>query len=545
MLIGGFSLNNLSFHSGPRASGSTARTSSASSSVDQDTRIHRQLGELEKALDRLDVALRRSQPGAPARVRSASNLGLDQVSRYTTLTSSAEVNTTPTSYSPFGPSISGTSTSLVTVDGVYDGSLGDDVLTFTVKQGGTVTGGKNMRLEVRSSSNALVDQVQLGGNDPAGTEYLLSSGLRVSFSDGTRDKNDTFPVAVSATTGSAVDPTKPFDGTRNDRPNFEYGTTVTAGSFDVNDVTIDVLASDSIQTVLDRINASEAGVTGAFDALTETITLTRTTEGPLDIAFANDTSGFLSATKLAGATPVLGELKDSDKVMADVAALSGVTAGTIRVNGVDIAIDPSVDSLSDVLARMELTAGVNATLDEAGPRVDLVNRDRTRTLTLDDGGTGLFAALEITVGQHDPSRRAVSPERVSRAMKDVASSLNAIFTDSESEKAGARLVRVRRDLHKVFGEAFGEDGDRIRSDFGVHLDFRAADGGVFDWSQSAATRLRSAIRRNGQEVFDVFLGRSRSKGDGLIAALLERISAVRDEIRSGSTGKGLNLSTSA
>ena len=39
-----------------------------------------------------------------------------------TLQSTAEINATPTSYSPFGPDWSGASTGLVTFDGVYDGS---------------------------------------------------------------------------------------------------------------------------------------------------------------------------------------------------------------------------------------------------------------------------------------------------------------------------------------------------------------------------------------------------------------------------------------
>jgi hypothetical protein len=51
----------------------------------------------------------------------------------TTLTSTAQVNTTATSYSPYAPAWTGSTAAAVTLNGTYGGST-DDTLTFTVTQ---------------------------------------------------------------------------------------------------------------------------------------------------------------------------------------------------------------------------------------------------------------------------------------------------------------------------------------------------------------------------------------------------------------------------
>ena len=51
-----------------------------------------------------------------------------------------------------------------------------------------------------------------------------------------------------------------------------------------------------------KITASAADVTASFDAATDSVVLTENTAGA-GLVVGNDTSGFLAATKLAGATP--------------------------------------------------------------------------------------------------------------------------------------------------------------------------------------------------------------------------------------------------
>jgi len=61
--------------------------------------------------------------------------------------------------------------------------------------------------------------------------------------------------------------------------------------------------------VLSRITASSAGVSAVFDPGTETVRLSANKPpAALPIVLSNDSSGFLAATKLAGASAVTGDL---------------------------------------------------------------------------------------------------------------------------------------------------------------------------------------------------------------------------------------------
>jgi len=61
---------------------------------------------------------------------SAPGLSLDLTSTAAALSSTQEINTSPTSFSPFGPDWSGASTALLTIGGEYDGSNGTGQLEF-------------------------------------------------------------------------------------------------------------------------------------------------------------------------------------------------------------------------------------------------------------------------------------------------------------------------------------------------------------------------------------------------------------------------------
>jgi flagellar hook-associated protein 2 len=75
------------------------------------------------------------------------------------------------------------------------------------------------------------------------------------------------------------------------------------GAFTINGVTIDYnTATDSLGTVLDRINSSSAGVTASYDANDDQLVLANNVTGDTGIT-ATDTSGnLLSALGLAGGT---------------------------------------------------------------------------------------------------------------------------------------------------------------------------------------------------------------------------------------------------
>jgi flagellar hook-associated protein 2 len=80
------------------------------------------------------------------------------------------------------------------------------------------------------------------------------------------------------------------------------------GSFTLNGVSISYnLATDSVKTVLERINNSSAGVSAAYDSATDRILLANKTTGDTGIFLADDTGGLLDALGLTGATLERGD----------------------------------------------------------------------------------------------------------------------------------------------------------------------------------------------------------------------------------------------
>lgn len=81
-------------------------------------------------------------------------------------------------------------------------------------------------------------------------------------------------------------------------------------SFTINGVTIEYnIATDSLQRILDRINASSAGVIARYDSATDTVRLEHTKTGSIEITLADDDSGgdLLAKLGLLGAPQQLGQ----------------------------------------------------------------------------------------------------------------------------------------------------------------------------------------------------------------------------------------------
>lgn len=146
-----------------------------------------------------------------ASARSAVAFSLTTSATPTTLRSTEEVNATPTSFSPYVPAISGSSSVEAALDGVYDGSLGDDTLTFRFTSGG-VLGLTPIQVAVEDGTGATVDTLSFGLGYSAGTPLALDFGLTLALDGGIAVAGDTFQVAVSASVGSAVDRTRASTG---------------------------------------------------------------------------------------------------------------------------------------------------------------------------------------------------------------------------------------------------------------------------------------------------------------------------------------------
>jgi hypothetical protein len=500
------------------------------------------LRELRRSIEALPDA--RTGGAGPGATRSGP-LGLETEREFTTLVSTDEANAIPTSFSPAGPAFTGASAALPTVGGTYSGALGDQTLTFLAKDAGTigVPSAKKLRIDVRDQTGVRIETLNFQNLDPD-TPLALSSGLSLSFSGGAIVKNDGFTVAVSATTGSRVDPAKPFDGTRNDGPGFEPGLSVREGSFQLNGVTIAVGASDTLEQVLDRITSSAAGVHATFDAASETVVLTRKTGGSLPIVVEDDTSGFLAATKLSGAIAVLGgDGDEASQPLAEVPELSGIAGGSFSINGVTISVDANVDSLRDVASRISASAaGATAVYDERSGVFE-IRSSGARELVLSDGDSGLWSALGIAPGTYRGTPRAGAEDDVGLRTKlhRVFRALDAVLGAGPDAAPPELRETVRGLLHSALRSAYAAfggrvDGDRLLSGIGLDADLRSDARRVLSLD---AGRLRRAGLRGADDLERFLFGAPAARrGLGLVRSVLEAVHEAEERVRTAARERG-------
>jgi hypothetical protein len=520
-------------------------------------KLNKTVADLHSTLERIGPLRFKSRThsadNTAANAASASDLNDLGSATAAVMRSTEQVNTTPTSFSPFGPAWIGSSTAQATIGGIYDGSNGTMTLTFEADIGGT-HGAKQLRIKVYDDNSQEIDQITIKKNDPIDQQYTLSNGLIFTLGDGDLVTGDTFEVDVYHTVGSTVDPAKALNGTRNDNPNLEYGLSVTDGSFELNGTTIDIYASDTINAVLDRITQSDAGVSATFDAAAEKIVLTQKTLGSVPtIVLANDTSGFLTATKLESATSTPGTDDEKEKPLSDVPRFSSVQSGNVNINGVAIAIDVNADSLNDVIDRINASdAGVTASFDDTTLRVTIVSNDSSQQLILDSGGTGFFPALDISNGTYQPEQanggQKGMPQwyafQFAHAVQDVAEALNALFDEPESGTGlDAFLKQLRRKIETAIQKSFDSDESHFETQFGVKFDFRDTKKPIFDFSDEDLNRLASSLIHNShiRDIRSLFFGKYNLKGDGFATRLTETLKHADSDLEMTLTDLNLEM----
>lgn len=290
---------------------------------------------------------------------SAATLGLDVTSpeESSTLRSTEEINTNPTTLASNVLTFA-SSTSRAEISGSYDGSATS--LTVKINFGGTVGGLPLFNIAFQDQNGNSLGS-HSGGISAGQVIDVGSTGLKVRFTAGSLSTGKQATTAISQT-DTTVDGSAAFNAAWGTAPVFENFDTVTAGSFTVNGATINVAANDSINSVLAKINASSAGVTATLSG--DRVTLTTNSISEDDIVLGTDTSGFLAATKLSGATTTRGNIHDDDQVLAKTAQFAAVASGAFTINGVSISVSKNTDSVTSIVNRINsANAGVTATYD--------------------------------------------------------------------------------------------------------------------------------------------------------------------------------------
>jgi len=257
------------------------------------------------------------------------------------------------------------------------------------------------------------------------------------------------------------------------------GAGTVAGSFDINGVTIDVLSTDTLQDLRDRVNAANTGATAtgvtasivSASATQHYLVLTADDTGE-SITLNNEVGGVLGELGISadGGTTLLNELQaprtaklyadglldvskwQSDAVAsssADVSTYAGVTAGAHSFEilngsgGVIATVNYSdTDSLTDIANTINgLGAGVTAEVVADGASYRLhIEKDDGATISLGNDSDNLLSGLSL-------NKQNLLIERSTNTISDLFSGVTINLYQAE---AGTTLkLDIEQDLTAV------------------------------------------------------------------------------------------------
>lgn len=454
---------------------------------------------------------------------SANSLLLDLSSTAASLTSVEEINASPMSFTPFGPDWNDGSSALLTFGGEYDGSNGTGAFNFEVRRAGT-HGTDNLRIRVEDPQGGPVQNISIDSSDAEDTQYSINNGLYFTLGPGDLVNRDTTTIQVFDNIGAVVDPGNPLGGLRNSNPNLQFGgPSILDGSFFLNGQSISVTTTDTINDVIDRINLSSGGVTATFNDTLERIDFLQNQTGSLPtIDLQSDTSNFLQAMKLDTAVVTAGIDPESEQALENVAVFSSVQSGDIVINGQQITIDATSDSLVAVIDKINASsAGAVASFDTETQKVLIEAADPNGVLEIDSNGTGLFAALQIAEGRVDPEAvsNGVSRRRsyeIADATAAVFEELNFLLRDASFNGGSSISNSIRGPLEATLRALIGSDAsDRFGMQFGALADAKSGRG----YASIDRPALTQNLQLRGASV-QGFLGDTKDT-NGLISSLLE------------------------
>jgi flagellar hook-associated protein 2 len=173
-----------------------------------------------------------------------------------------------------------------------------------------------------------------------------------------------------------------------------------------------ITAADTLQGVFDKISAATGGdITGTYDPNTDRITLASASNAEIVLGSATDTSNFLQVARLSNngggsvtSSSALGSIRLSGALTASNLTTTvddgGSGAGRFKINGVEIAFDADVDSISGVLRRInDSTAGVTASYDSVNDRFLLTSKTTGDIgIALEDVTGNFLAATGLSGG---------------------------------------------------------------------------------------------------------------------------------------------------
>ncbi len=266
----------------------------------------------------------------------------------------------------------------------------DEVTVFedgvSISNGSFTLNGQTISVKKNDTLNDVIDTINTSG---AGVTATFVDDVFTLTAD---DLGDVDVTPLGDTSGLIaalkLDTSTQSDGSI-DELNSQMSTvsalsSVGAGSFTINGETITISSTDSLQDVLDAVNASDAGVTASYSTSTGKVTF-----GSIDTAasmsISGDTSGLLAAIGVSEGTtePVEGSKRGSRLAARELAAAIADLQDPLNALFGDTEYSEDV-SLERIAAQSKVRAAFGLAFEDAG--FDMGSNDFGLELNLDAEG---------------------------------------------------------------------------------------------------------------------------------------------------------------
>jgi flagellar hook-associated protein 2 len=334
---------------------------------------------------------------------------------------------------------------------------------------------------VTASYDATSDKITLSGSSP----IVLGSAT---------DTSNFLQVAKLGNNGTGTVTSTGMLGT------LKIGDTLTnvglatgTGEFKINGVTISYdAATDSVATVLSRINDSTAGVTATYDTLKDRLVLTSEVTGDIGISLEDVTGTFLQSaglTEAGGGALKRGQdllytinngeqlTSHSNTITEDSSSVTGLSVTGIKPGTVTISVGSDTETLKTELnnfidqynkvqslietqtasstdSKGVVTAGV---LANDGDADDIASQLRRIINTANPALSGIFTRLEdlgISSNGYDNKISLTDETKLDEALSTSLSAVQGLFADATNGLAAK--------LDAFLEKTVGEDGSLIK-----------------------------------------------------------------------------------
>src|ERR1035437_2171770 len=276
-----------------------------------------------------------------------------------------------------------------------------------------------------------------------------------------------------------------------------------AGAFAVNGVTINFNAStDTVQSVLDNINSSAAGVSASYDVVNNRFLLANKTTGDVGIALADVTGNFLAATGLSGGAFARGKnltytvndgpplVSQSNTIDANSSGIAGLSVAALDTGKTTVTVGSDTSALATNLqnfvthfndVQSYITTNADSTTDSTG-------KVAAGTLTGDVDAGNLATSLRSSI---------FSPVSISGLSATFSQLANLGITSNghdntvtlDSSKLNDAVTGHLSDVKKLFTDATNGLGAKLDT----YLTNTIGDSGTLTAHQTALTKRSTSI----------------------------------------------------